>query len=104
VSRPVVYESVLLPEAEADITDAVRWYEAQKRGLGRSFLDQLRSALDKVAHGPSRYQRVFGPARRVLLRQFPYAVFYEVFALTIVVLACMHTARDPEDWQRRVLR
>jgi plasmid stabilization system protein ParE len=38
--------------------------------------------------------------RRMIVSRFPYAVFYRVEADRIVVLAVLHTARDPESWPR----
>jgi hypothetical protein len=35
---------------------------------------------------------------RALLRKFPYSIFYFVFDDTVVVLACFHMKRDPQDW------
>ena len=39
--------------------------------------------------------------RRALLRRFPYAVFYEIGAVEIVVYAVFHCARNPRAWKRR---
>jgi hypothetical protein len=38
--------------------------------------------------------------RRVLVRRFPYSVFYEIHDPDVVVLGCMHGARDPDEWQK----
>jgi len=37
------------PEAAADLEEAAEWYEAQKRGLGLEFLDQVQATLDRIA-------------------------------------------------------
>jgi plasmid stabilization system protein ParE len=49
---------------------------------------------------PEMFARVHGDVRRVIVSRFPYAVFYQVEADRIVVLAVLHTARDPESWPR----
>ena len=46
--------------------------------------------------------RVATEARRALLRRFPYAVYFTVDREELVVLAVLHVARDPSEWQRRV--
>jgi plasmid stabilization system protein ParE len=38
----------------------------------------------------------------VLTRLFPYCIYFSVEADAIVVLAVLHSARDPEEWQRRI--
>jgi plasmid stabilization system protein ParE len=47
---------------------------------------------------------VEGEARRVILRRFPYGVFYEIHGDEVVVLACFHSSRDPREWQERITR
>jgi hypothetical protein len=62
------------PGADSDVEAAFHWYEAQELGLGDQFLDELRATYDRIASGPSKYQRVGAEVRRALLRRFPYAV------------------------------
>lgn len=38
----------------------------------------------------------------MLLRRFPYAVIYEIDDSAVVILACMHFARDPREWEQRL--
>jgi toxin ParE1/3/4 len=96
------YRLLTRREAEADITAAVHWYEERGRGLGREFLRALRAATALLHRDPYLYPPIVGDARRVLLRRFPYALFYEVHGSDIVVLACLHTARDPKIWRERL--
>lgn len=96
------YRLVIWPEAEAEVADAAKWYEKQERGLGRDFLRAFRAATTVLRRNPFQYQIVFVEARRVLLRRFPYAVFFEIHGPDVVILGCLHTARDPREWQRRV--
>jgi toxin ParE1/3/4 len=95
------YRLLIRPEARADVAEAAAWYETQEEGLGREFLRAFRAATDPLRRNPLHYQIVFEEMRRVLLRRFPYGVFFEVHATDVVVLGCMHGARDPEAWQRR---
>jgi plasmid stabilization system protein ParE len=99
-----VHRLIILPEAEADVADAAQWYEAQERGLGRQFMRAFRAATSILRRTPLHHRPVIEEARRVLLRRFPYAVFFEIHGSDVVILACLHTARDPEEWQRRVTR
>ena len=50
---------------------------------------------------PERYAIVRGEARRVLLRRFPYAVYFVAGPELVSVLACFHARRDPRLWQER---
>jgi plasmid stabilization system protein ParE len=49
---------------------------------------------------PEMFARCHGDVRRVIVSRFPYAVFYRVEAERIVVLAVLHTARDPKSGPR----
>lgn len=101
---PRVYLLVIRPEAAQEVHEAAHWYEAHGRGLGREFVRAFRAATAVLRRNPLQYQTVFEQARRVILRRFPYSVFYEVHGSEVVVLACLHEARDPEEWQERVTR
>jgi hypothetical protein len=50
---------------------------------------------------PLRQTVIFRDMGRLLLRRFPYAVFYRVYPSAIVVVACMHGRRDPLRWKQR---
>jgi plasmid stabilization system protein ParE len=95
------YRLVIRPEARAEVAEAAGWYDAREKGLGRDFLRALRAGTDVLRRNPFLYQVVFGDMRRALLRRFPYGVFYEIHGSDVVVLGCMHSARDPEEWQQR---
>lgn len=82
---PQLYRLVIRPEAEAEVADAARWYEQRERGLGREFLRAFRAASAVLRRNPFQYQTVVEEARRVVLRRFPYSVFYEVHDHDVVV-------------------
>jgi plasmid stabilization system protein ParE len=91
----------LRPGAERDLREARNWYGEQAPGLGEEFLRAVDAALSALPRHPERHPTVHGDIRRALLRKFPYAVFYLVEENRIVVLACLHVRRDPEEWPDR---
>ncbi len=101
---PHRYRLVIQPEADEELAEAVHWYESQQRGLGREFLRPFRAATDGLRRSPFLHQTVEAEVRRVLLRRFPYGIFYEVHGSDVAVLACFHSARDPQEWQDRITR
>lgn len=82
------------PEAELDLVIAARWYEAQRRGLGAEFLDELELLISSLADNALLYAMQFGSIRRVFARRFPYAVFYQVIDEDVVVLSILHARRQ----------
>jgi hypothetical protein len=59
-------------------------------------------ATEPLRRSPLLYPIVESEARRVLLRRFPYAVIYEIHGHDVVILACLHFSRNPEEWERRL--
>ena len=95
------YRLVAQPRADLDVVAAYQWYESERAGLGAEFLDQLSAAYDRIAEDPLRYRDLESGIRRVLLRRFPYAVYFAIESDLVVVLAVLHVSRDPAEWQRR---
>lgn len=87
---------------EADVEAAFEWYEGEEPGLGLEFLDDLRSAYQRILDGPFKYQDLRSGIRRALTRRFPYAIYFSIEAEVIVIVAVLHTVRDPAEWQRRI--
>lgn len=74
-------------------------YQEVEAGLGIAFLDELSRIERHLNANPLLYQQVVTDVRRVVLRRFPYGLFYVVDGDTVSVLACLHLHRDPERWQ-----
>jgi plasmid stabilization system protein ParE len=55
-----------------------------------------------IAESPLTYPKVFLEYRRVMLRCFPYAIFYLVEPDRVVIAAVMHMRRDPATWKGRL--
>ena len=86
-------------EAERDVAEAARWYEAQRVGLGREFLDEVAACLRAVARQPGMFPEVHRGVRRALIRRFPFGVYYRAGTRRIDVIAVMHASRRPRRWQ-----
>lgn len=98
----MTYRLVIRPEADAEVYEASHWYEERRKDLGKEFLRAFVAATSNLRRNPKLYPIVAGAARRLLLRRFPYSVIYEIHGDEVVVLACFHESRDPQEWQRRL--
>jgi toxin ParE1/3/4 len=96
----VSYPVTLRPRAENDIRTIFEWYESQQRTLGEAFLVDLRLTMDRIGRFPESSPVVRKRVRRAFVTKFPYLVFYIVDATRVVVLAVLHTSRDPAVWPR----
>jgi len=78
--RPVTFDFVVRPEAEADIEDTYAWYESRSAGLGDRFLDAVEATLGFVPEAPQRFPEKHREPdftiRRALVEGFPYGVFF----------------------------
>jgi len=88
-------------EAELDLAEAKKWYDDRREGLGDEFLEKVETAFQTIQRMPLVPRIIFSGLRRMLLRRFPYAVFYRVTDERITVVAVYHTSRDPRGWQSR---
>lgn len=82
------------PEAEQDLAAACAWYEQRRAGLGGEFLDEIAGALLELEHNPEQARLYYRDFRRVLLRRFPYKVFYQVIGQRIVIFRVLHAKQD----------
>ena len=89
------------PLAARDVAGAVRWYNAQRSGLGGEFERAVDASLELVTRIPEAAPVVIRDLRRLLLARFPYALYYRLTEQTIEVRACLHTRRDPKRWRSR---
>jgi toxin ParE1/3/4 len=78
------------PEARADIVGAARWYEDREAGLGIKFIAEIDTVFQRIEQRPERYAIVHCGVRRVLVRHFPYAVYFGAEAEGTIVLAVLH--------------
>ncbi|GAB4278967.1 MAG: type II toxin-antitoxin system RelE/ParE family toxin [Coriobacteriia bacterium] len=88
-------EARFISAAFADLREAFDWYESQREGLGADFLDAIDSAIANALKNPAAYPLVYRDVRRILVRRFPYGVYYRVLDEEILVIAVMHAAQHP---------
>lgn len=94
MALPVVYRR----QVGRDLAAGVGYYEGQTEGLGERFLAAVDSVFVAIERYPDMFAQVHGEVRRALVSRFPYGVFYRVESKRVVVLAVLHTARDPKLW------
>jgi plasmid stabilization system protein ParE len=104
MTRPVRLD----PLAEAELQDAIAWYDDEQPGLGMRFWDAVDGALEKlstspvVASTPVPDMPADVPARRVFIPPFPYQVVFVEWRDECRVVAIAHFAREPRYWLGRL--
>lgn len=92
----------LHPEAEADMAEAISFYDQRTAGLGGDFLAEVLRAFERIELAPEAWPRLEGPVRRCLVERFPYGVYYRLDPDEIFVLAVMHGKKKPGAWKGRI--
>lgn len=88
--------SILIrPEAEKEIEEAYRWYEKRSIGLGSEFLLCVEEGLENIRRNPDLYPVVHRNIKRLLIRKFPYGIFYFTKQNLIIIVAVFHGRRNP---------
>lgn len=93
---------VYAAEARAELIEAAAYYELCKTDLGKDFLSETQSAVERLVSAPLRWRKFSGRFRRCRVRRFPYGVVYAVEADGIFVAAFMHLKRRPGYWKKRL--
>lgn len=91
------------PEAEAELSAAVDWYESKRVGLGAELMAEVDEALENTLLRPaaSPLWRKGHPYRRRTLDRFPYSIFFKASPGLVEVVAIAHAKRRPGYWVGR---
>ena len=80
-----------------------RFYEAQGEGLGDYFLDSLFAEIDSLRIYAGIHQRTDAGYYRLLVRRFPFAIYYRLKDDQVLVYAVLDCRRRPA-WHRNRLK
>ena len=93
----------LLAVAQAELDDAIRWYNAQAPGLGEAFVVEAVKSMRLIERHPNAWQALVHDIRRCRMARFPYGIIYHADAEMILVLAIAHLHREPTNWRTRLI-
>ena len=90
------------PDALAEYEAAARNYATCQDGLEIRFIAAVEHAIQLILASPNRWTVLEEDVRRCLTRIFPYAILYTVEPGYLLVIAVMHSHREPGYWQNRL--
>lgn len=82
--------------AKFEIEVAFDWYENQKEGLGIEFINKIEQSLETIKEFPESSQIIYKTFRRLIIKRFPFSVFYTIEAEGIIIHAVFDNRRDPK--------
>lgn len=92
----------ILAAAEADLLDAVSFYNEQSEGLGFEFAAEVKQTLARILQFPDAWHPLSERTRRCRTKRFPYGVVYQLRGDLVLFVAVMHLSRHPDSWKSRV--
>ncbi len=95
---------VFREEAETDIREAFAWYRKNRPHRLPDLVDDLDAAFARLLEAPESHPLQHRTLRRLLLKKFPYGVYYSIVDDVIVVVAIYHAKRNPADLLEREKR
>lgn len=90
------------PAAEAELDQAIDFYETCQPGLGIEFANEVKVAIARIMEHPEAWAALSRHTRRCLLHRFPYGVIYHIGPDVIVIIAIANLHRLPAYWQHRI--
>ena len=91
----------ILQAAANDLREGALFYERQRAGLGRYFLDKLFNDIDSLCHHAGIHPLYFG-YYRMLAKRFPYAIYYRIEGDVACVAAVLDCRRNPLFMKKRL--
>jgi len=96
MKKIVVHPAVLLEAAEAR-----DYLNARMEGLGDDLISSFEEVMKRIEVMPETGGTVAHGVRRMLMRRFPYAVFYRIHTDRIHILSLAHHRCRPGYWMKR---
>ena len=92
----------LLPRAEAELADAMDWYEERREGLGGELLELARASFERILEAPHQLPSWVDDRqyRRLVLERFPYSIIFTYDEAEVRIVAFAHGRRKPGYWRR----
>ncbi len=84
----------ILPAVLQDVAEAAAWYDEQQHlGLGDRFLDTFYASLSHIQRDGEIYRPAYQDFRKILIRPYPYSVYYRLHSNVWIVTLVIHAAR-----------
>ena len=86
---------IVRSRAERDLVAAIAEYESIAPGLGAAFLSRTEAALAAIQRAPEACRKSHGEYRHLVLRRYPFGIFYLFDGETVAVAAVLPLRQDP---------
>jgi plasmid stabilization system protein ParE len=91
-----------LAPAQAELVEAVAYYESRNQGLGSQFAEEIKRTIQRILQFPEAWAPISRRTRRCRTNRFPYGVICQVRGDILLIVAVMHLHREPRTWKDRL--
>jgi len=84
----------LRSKAEEDIVLAREWYDQRVPGLGDDFVAEVFSGVRYLTQFAETRPKYYGDFRQLLVKRFPYKIFFYFDGESVVVFRVLHAKQD----------
>lgn len=88
------FEVVVKPHAWFDLVEAMIWYDSRAENLGREFFKDFEVAINRIKLNPNAFTEIIPGVKRILIKKFPYKVFYTISDNKIFIIGVSHSKRS----------
>lgn len=85
-----------------DVIHSAQWYAFRQPGLDKKFISEFEATIELIGQNPEIGRSTALEMRRFPIQIFPYALYYQIGADVIRIIACLHGARQPSDIEREL--
>ncbi len=96
------FEIIIKPIVLVDLDEAMLWYESEQTGLSLRFFNAFEKTIKGVKKNPYAFLEISPHIKRVLIKKFPYKVFYTISDRTIIILGVCHAKRSNAYLRKRL--
>lgn len=91
-----------LAPAQAELAEAVAYYDSQEPGLGSQFAEEVKRTIERILQYPEAWSLISKRTRRCRTNKFPYGIIYQIRGEVLLIVAVMHLHREPTTWKSRL--
>ncbi len=88
--------------ADAELSEAVAYYDGKAAGLGDRFLAEVKAATRYIEQYPEIAPVIEEGVRAKVLVKFPYSLMYVVEEHELYIVAVAHQSKRPAYWSDRL--
>ena len=93
------FRLIVRSRAERDLVAAIADYESIRPGLGAAYLNCADAAIAAIRRAPAGCRKSHGEYRHLVMRRFPFGVFYLFDGTTVTIVAVLALRQNPDSIQ-----